>query len=352
MLRYKFNPDRAHHALAKGQADAYDGDNPETKIKGNLAEIAFYEFCRHTIPIDKWHWFNSEAFRRGEQEWNDHDFAIAGNTVDVKGRSSVSDIFDLGGIDSDLVALVGIPSGISDSVLEADSIDDFAKSGTGSFAPVVMMGLVETNQIGSEQHELHHPAPGGPSFERLDVTPLEQFPAGMGLSDWFGFGEEWDIRSGERFEGLRTYHTSANGETLRPGDLVTPVELGYKHGGPVDVPEKGFVVECPSEPAGAEFNDENLRYEQDPEGEYRTRQPAVGVIDVNKLSKADLNRIRPLSEEHLYPAIPQVVWDVIGEEDISYVPDERLTQIKSNRNLRDATAPLSNDWWESRLAQS
>lgn len=345
MLRYKFNPDRAHHALAKGQADAYDGDDPETKIKGNLAEIAFYEFCRHTIPINKWHWFNGSAFRRGIEEWSEHDFAICGNTVDVKGRSSVSDIFDLSGIDSDLVALVGIPSEISDSVLDADSVDDFAKSGTESFAPVVMMGLVETDQIGTEQHDLHHPAPGGPSFERLNVYPLEQFPTGMSLTDWFGYGEELDHLSGERFEGLRTYHTSINGETLRPGDLVTPVEIQYKYGDPIKLPERGFVVECPSQPAGAEFNTESLKYVPVQHGEYRPRQPAVGVININKLSEEDLKRIRTLSEQHLYPTIPQVVWNTIEESDIFYVPGERLNQVKSNRSLRDATAPLSDDWW-------
>lgn len=345
MLRYKFNPDRAHHALAKGQADSYRGENPETKIKGNLAEIAFYEFCRHTIPIDKWHWFNGDAFRRGIQEHKDHDFAICGKTVDVKGRSSISDIFDLGDIDSDLVALVGIPSEISESVLEADSVDDFAKSGTGSFAPVVMMGMVETDQIGSESHELHHPAPGGPSFERLNVRPLEQFPTGMGLEDWFGFGQDLDPGSGEQYDGLRAYHTSANGETLRPGDLVTPAEVQYKFGEPSEIPKKGFVFECPSQPAGAEFNPGILRYEQTADQVFRPREPAVGVIDIDKLAEKDLERIRKLSEEHLYSIISQVTWNRIEEQDISYVPGERLNQREANRDLRNPTDPLSDDWW-------
>jgi hypothetical protein len=296
MLRYRFGPDRGHHALAWGQAQAYSGKDYTGKIKGNLAEIAFYDFCRHTLPIEQWHWHNGEALRRAEKEYCEHDFTIAGNTVDVKGRSRISDLFDLDGIDSDLVALIGIPSELADDVSGAEEMSDFAVRGAANYEPVVILGLVEREDINPESHELRHDAPGGPQIEQLPVQPADQLPTGIAITEWLEHRyENTEHRNGlgrREYEGFRQFHTSSNGQTLQPGSLVAPTDNVGLYSDDENFPDQGVVAECPDRPAGAVFNEDTRRYERIRDRFRYGRTPAVGVIgETSKMMSLRLSQI-------------------------------------------------------------
>lgn len=349
MIRYRFAPDRGHHALAWGQAEAYRGSDNIQKVKGNLAEIAFYEFCRHTLPIEKWHWHNGEHLRRAEQEYSEHDFTIGRNTVDVKGRSRVKDLFDLGSIDSNLVVLVGIPSDLADDVSDAESLLDFARRGAASYDPVVILGSVEQSDIAPESHELHHPAPGGPRMERLPLQPAGQLPTGIAVGDWLEPQNEFmpygDERGYQEYEGIRQFHTSANGQTLLPGALVTPTGRVEVYKDSKDFPDRGMVVECPDQPAGATFNEDKKKYESI-KGVTHGRTPAVGVIDINDLSEEVFEDIGQLCEQHVYPAVSQMVYD---NYDSSLVKFTGASAVRQENHIRHARfgdeSPLSDSWW-------
>lgn len=354
MLRYHFSPDRGHHALAWGQANSYRGDNLQ-KIKGNLAEIAFYEFCRHTLPIEKWHWYNGEYLRKGEQEYCEHDFVVGGNTVDVKGRSRVKDLFDLGSVDSDLVVLVGIPSDLADNVSEADSLLDFARRGTANYDPVVIIGMVSQNNLNPDSYTLDHRAPGGPKMEQLPLQPVDQLPAGISIENWLEKEEEYvrfdeDLER-ETYEGTREFHISANGQRLLPGSFVkrSGESFIYNSDEPddYDFPEKGMVVECPDYPAGAEFNSDRMRYEQN-ESMTCGRTPAVGVINISNINNELLDDIAELAEEHVYPAIPQRIYNSVDSSVVEYTGSSTLKEIDHIRSAQfDDESPLEDDWWPS-----
>lgn len=353
MLRYHFSPDRGHHALAWGQADSYHGDNLQ-KIKGNLAEIAFYEFLRHTLPIEKWHWFNGEYLRRGEQEYCEHDFVVGGNTVDVKGRSRVKDLFDLGSVDSDLVVLVGIPSDLADNVSEADSLLDFARRGTANYDPVVIIGMVNQDDLNPDSYTLHHPAPDGPKMEQLPLQPVDQLPAGISIGNWLEKEEErrriHEDPDYQIYEGTREFHISVNGKRLLPGSFVKPTSDTFLYNSDdtdsYDFPEKGMVVECPDRPAGATFNPDRMRYEQT-ESMTHGRTPAVGVIGVSHLNEELLDDVDQLAEEHVNPAIPQLVYDNVDESLVQFTGASTLERIEHIRSDYSDKSPLSDDWWPS-----
>lgn len=351
VIRYRFAPDRGHHALAWGQAEAYRGDDNTQKVKGNLAEIAFYEFCRHTLPIEKWHWHNGEYLRRAEREYCDHDFTIGRNTVDVKGRSRVKDLFDLDSIDSDLVVLVGIPSDLADDISDAESLLDFARRGTANYDPVVILGLVEESDIDPESHELYHPAPGGPQMERLPLQPAGQLPTGIAIGDWLKQEHEYtslgDEIGRQQYEGIRQFHTSSNGESLLPGALVTPTEKVGLYNDSDDFPDHGMVVKCPDRPAGATFNEDRKRYEPI-NGVTHGRTPAVGVIDIGHISAEVFEEIGQLCEEHVYPAVPQIVYN---NYDSSLVEFTGASAVRKEDHISHARFnddnPLSESWWSS-----
>ncbi|MFB6282868.1 MAG: hypothetical protein ABEK59_02910 [Halobacteria archaeon] len=323
-------PDRGHHALAWGQAEAYPNDDNIQKIKGNLAEIAFYEYCRHTLPIEQWHWHNGEYLRKAKQEYSEHDFTIGRNTVDVKGRSRVKDLFDLSSIDSDIVVLVGIPSELADDVSGAESLLDFATRGTASYDPVVILGYVKQSDIQPESHELHHPAPGGPQMESLPLQPLGQLPTGIAIGDWLKQEDEIASYNGEvelkHYEGVRQFHTSSNGETLLPGALITPTDKIRKFYNSEDFPNRGMVVECPDRPAGATFNVEEKRYELI-KGVSHGRTPAVGFINIDYLSEEDLKNFAKLCEEHVYPAVTQMVYNNYNKSYVKFTGASTVIRI-------------------------
>jgi hypothetical protein len=355
MIRYHFAPDRGHHALAWGQAEAYSGDDNIQKIKGNLAEIAFYEFCRHTLPINLWHWHNGEYLRRAEQEYCEHDFTIGRSTVDVKGRSRVKDLFDLDSIDSDLVVLVGIPSDLADSVSDAENLLDFAAAGAANYDPVVILGLVEQSDIQPESHELTHPAPGGPQMERLPLQPAGQLPTGIAIGDWLKQGRE-KISSGndielEQYEGVRQFHTSSNGEQLLPGALVIPTDRVGLYSDSEAFPDHGMVVECPDQPAGATFNNDRMRY--GPVNDIsHGRTPAVGVINIEHLSEEILEDIGQLCEQHVYPAVPQIIYRNHDNALVKFTGASSVTKLGHIRRTQFINEnPLSENWWSSAESQ-
>ncbi|MFC4540782.1 hypothetical protein ACFO5R_02425 [Halosolutus amylolyticus] len=351
MIRYQFAPDRGHHALAWGQAEAYPGDDNIQKIKGNLAEIAFYEFCRHTLPIEQWHWHNGEFLRRAEQEYCEHDFTIGHNTVDVKGRSRVKDLFDLKSIDSDLVVLVGIPSDLADDVAEAENLLDFARRGPADYDPVVILGLVDQADISPESYELDHPAPGGPRIERLPLKPAGQLPTGIAIEDWLQHHVEFTSSGDEvgqrQYEGIRQFHTSSNGETLLPGSFVTPTDRVGLYTDGEDFPARGMVVECPDQPAGATFNGDTKRYETTG-GITHGRTPAIGVIAIEHLSEEITEEIGQLCEEHVYPAVSQLIYSHYDDSLVKFTGSSAVRKEGHIRSTRfNSESPLSNSWWPS-----
>lgn len=344
MLRYHFQPDRGHHALAWKQAQSYPGSEDELRIKGNLAEIAFYEFLRHTVPIDLWHWHNEGALRHANQEYNDHDFTIAGKTVDVKGRSAVGDIFDLDSIESDLVVPVGIPSEMTEE-MDVDCLTDFAIRGIADYEPVVMLGVIGRESIDPEPVELFHPAPDAPSFEELSVEPIEQFPAGLATSQWFQEGTQHD-RGHDEYEGIRTFHTDVDGSRLPPGSAVERVSGDYF--AEDEFPDRGLIVERLSRPAGASFNRSRKEYQPRLDKPVNHREPEIGVVSIEDLSPDVFEKIQDLAEEHVYPAISQVVAAEVGEDSIHYAaPSETRLNSAARRGVVRAEYDdlLADSWW-------
>jgi hypothetical protein len=122
----------------------------------------------------------------------------------------------------------------------------------------------------------------------------------------------------------------------------------YNSDGPdnYDFPDKGMVIECPDRPAGTEFNSDTMRYERS-EAMTHGRTPAVGVIGISHLNEGLLDDIDQLAEEHVNPAIPQLVYENVDESLIQYTGSSTLERVEHIRSDYSDESPLSDDWWPS-----
>ena len=293
MFQCTFDNDSGEYALAKRQAEAYPGDDIESKVKGNLAEIAFQGLCRQILPLNKWHWHNGPEIRRGEREYNEHDFTVLGRTVDVKARSDVNSLFNIDPdqVDSDLAVLAWVPPEITEAVLEADSIISLGNVHPREHDPVTVIGWISQDKLNPPDTELPNPARGTTlTFRHFEVENILESPLGSNLTDWLSEEENAGFR--RKSPAITADHLDKDGKRLNPGTLVK-----YKES---DTIKKGLVVECPYTPLNCVFDPETRRYE----GEYCIPDdPAVGVIELSQISDDCFERIHRLAWENLYPAI-------------------------------------------------
>jgi hypothetical protein len=174
---YQFQPDcdSGVYALAKRHAESYESDDIEDKVKGNLGEIAFHEFCRYTLSPEKWHWHNGQAIRRGEREYNKHDFTVLGKTVDIKARSSLDQLFSIeaGDTNSDVVVFAWIPPSVTESVMDASKIIDLKDVHPMQHDPVVVLGSVSQNRLTPSEIPLKRPGTTAPTIRHLPMDNVE-----------------------------------------------------------------------------------------------------------------------------------------------------------------------------------
>jgi hypothetical protein len=321
MFQYQFDNDSGEYAIAKQQAENYPGDDPESKIKGNLGEIAFKKLCQYTLDVSTWHWRNEREVLRGEQEYNDYDFALFGKTVDVKARSRLDSFFDLDSdsVSSEYVALVWVPPRVTESVLESDSLINLSRIHPREHDPAVIFGFCASEELNSETKTLHHPDPGGPMLSNIPVQPFWQ-PI---------FGENLDHTLAQRgsYQGREQIghwrgHADQDGNNIIPGVRVDI--SGNKIFDMSDKPDKGLVVECLTEPGGAEFDPELQKYNSS--GTYALDSLNVGIVDERLLSEEKKETCSRYFNSNLYPLISGVVAD---EMEIHTVPTDCLSRTGS-----------------------
>lgn len=331
MFQCTFDNDSGEYALAKRQAEA-QGDNVENKIKGNLAEIAFQGLCRQVLPLNKWHWHNGLEIRRGEEEYNEHDFTVLGRTIDVKARSDVNRLFniDRDQVDSDLVVLAWVSPEITEAVVETDDIISLRNVHPREHDPVTVIGWISQDKLNPSGTELPNPASGtGLDFRHFEVENVLESPLGSNLTDWLSEEENANFRT--KSPAITADHLDKDGERLHPGALVK-----YSQSDPI---KKGLIVECPFIPPNCEFDSDTRRYE----GEYCIPDdPAVGVIDLSQISDDCFERIHRLAWENLYPAIRG---ELPGDVEVNMKVSSSMELINSMTHLSHPPEKPTGQGW-------
>jgi len=302
MFQYQFDNDSGEYAIAKQQAENYPGDDPESRIKGNLGEIAFKNLCQYTLDVSTWHWNNERDVLRGQQEYNDYDFALFGQTVDVKARSRLDAFFNLDSDDvsSDYIVLVWIPPRVTEAVLESESLIDLSRVHPRNHDPAIVFGFCESEELNSETRTLHHPDPGGPKLSNIPVQPFWQ--------PMFGENLNHVLTERSNFEGHQQIghwrgHFDSEGQKLLPGTSVEVDEEGWSVS--EETPENGLIVECLTEPGGVEFDSVEQKYSG--RASYTLDSLTVGLVDENELTEELKEECSRYVNANLYPVISGIV---------------------------------------------
>lgn len=317
MFQYRFDNDSGEYAIAKQQAENYPGDDPESRIKGNLGEIAFKKLCQYTLDVSAWHWNNEREVLRGQQEYNDYDFAVFGQTVDVKARSRLDTFFSLDSEDvsSDYIVLVWIPPRVTEAVLESDSLIDLSSIHPREHDPAIVFGFCESEEINSETQTLHHPAPGGPKLSNIPVQPFWQPMFGENLNHVLTKREK---PAGPKQIGHWRGHLDQNGERLLPGTTVEVAEEGVSVS--EETPEDGLIVECLTEPGGVDFDAGEQRYGY--HASFTLDSLTVGIVDEDSISEDLKKECSQYVNSNLSPVISGIVSEnmeihTVSTEDVS-----------------------------------
>jgi hypothetical protein len=75
------------------------------------------------------------------------------------------------------------------------------------------------------------------------------------------------------------------------------------------------------------------------------RTPAIGVINISYIDDEILGDVDQLAEEHVNPAIPQLVYDNVDESLVQYTGALTLERVEHIRSDYSDKSPLSDDWW-------
>ena len=274
MFRYKFTD--VDLQRARTQAEAH-GKHCIPRIKGNLGEIAFHRFCRNFIPLDHWRWLNGEAIRRGISEYNDYDFEVFDEKLDVKVRSNLVEftpgvLLDdrRGSIDEDdILVMVWL-----DGKEEIKKVDEAVIIG---WSRVKQIEYVYTNG------DYRFDGTAG-TFEYLPTRPLmELIQLNPGLSQ-------------DRDRTIAEFEL---------GECVVDTKTG----------DEAIVVEMTDELADRyEFRDDRTVADAHPA--YDPKSPVIGIIYTSTLTKE---------------SVESSIIDVITtyEDDIYYFPQERFESNES-----------------------
>lgn len=326
MLRYEFDNDSGEYAVAKQHAESYAGsDDIENKIKGNLAEIAFQKLCLYTIEVDKWHWHNETDILRANPEFNDDDFTVFGQTIDVKARSRLDHFFRISeeDVNSEYVVYVWVPPQVTEAVLEAEDVMSLSSVHPSKHDPAVILGFSKADELSTDSTTLHHPAPQGPTLTHLPAEPIWNLPFGANLSHVL---DPQLVAGGTERIGIREMHMDANEDRLIPGVVVDAA-----NGNEIDPDtgiERGLVVECPNVPADTEFSSERGQYKG--RGLYAPRDLAIGIIDFEEMTDGDKEPAKRIIGSDLYPALSGFLsadYDIIRVAASSVVKKGSLLQI-------------------------
>lgn len=320
MFQYQFDNDSGEYAVAKQHAENYPGNDPESRIKGNLGEIAFKKLCQYTLDVSTWHWVNEREVLRGQREYNDYDFAVFGQTVDVKARSRLDAFFSLDpdDVSSDYIVLVWIPPQVTEAVLQSDSLIDLSRVHPRNHDPAIVFGFCESEELNSETRTLHHPDPEGPKFSNIPVQPFWQPMFGENLNHVLTKRENLDERQIGQWRG----HFDKDDQTILPGSTVSiDVESGSV---PEGTPENGLIVECLTEPGNGEFNQEEQRY--DGHAAYSLDSLMVGLVDDDSISDELREECSQYVNSNLYPVLSGIVSE---EMEIHTVPTHELLKTGS-----------------------
>jgi hypothetical protein len=304
MFQYQFDNDSGEYAIAKQQAENYPGDDPESRIKGNLGEIAFKKLCQYTLDVSTWHWNNEREVLRGQREYNDYDFAVFGQTVDVKARSRLDAFFSLDSNDvsSDYIVLVWIPPRVTEAVLESDSLVDLSRIHPRNHDPAIVFGFCESEELNSETRTLHHPDPSGPKLSNIPVQPFWQPMLGENLNHVL---TERSNFGGQRQIGHWRGHFDRDGERLLPG---TTVKVAQESMSVSEVtPENGLIVECLTEPGGVDFDAGEQRYTE--HVSFTLDSLTVGLVDEDSITDELREECSRYVNANLYPVISGIVSD-------------------------------------------
>jgi hypothetical protein len=337
MLKCEFDNDSGEYALAKKQAEQYPTTELESKIKGNLAEIAFQSVCREIIPIEKWHWHNGEAIRRAKTEYNDHDFTIFGKTVDVKARSNINKIFNIrpSNVNSDIIVLAWVPPEITSAVIEAEGIISLSNLMPSEHNPVTIIGWVKSGDLSPPKTEIPNPARGSKiEMQHLNTNSIVESPLNTNMYNWISNESMSVIRA----SGITANHTGSDGRRLYPGGLVT-----YEHDD--DNHSYGVIVECPFEPARCEFDEETGEYSG---GHYDRSSPAVGIVDLEEMTEERLDDIHQLAWNNIYPVIGSKVPE---ESEVNEVPSNSVRFKKDIIRIGNRDTIPDLEEWMSRVIQ-
>lgn len=303
MFQYQFDNDSGEYAVAKQQAENYPGDDPESRIKGNLGEIAFKKLCQYTLDASTWHWNNEREVLRGQREFNDYDFAVFGQTVDVKARSRLDAFFSLDSDDvwSDYVVLVWIPPRVTESVLESDSLIDLSRIHPRDHDPAIVFGFCKSEELNSETRTLHHPDPGGPKLSNIPVQSFWQPMFGENLDHVLAEGMNFRQQQIGHWRG----HFDQDGERLLPGITVNIDEEGISVS--EETPENGLIVECLTEPGGVDFDEGEQRYIEEVGLSFDSL--TVGLVDEESITDELREECSRYVNSNLYPVISGIVSD-------------------------------------------
>lgn len=302
MFQYQFDNDSGEYAIAKQQADNYPGEDAESRIKGNLGEIAFKKLCQYTLDVSTWHWNNEREVLRGQREYNDYDFVVFGQTVDVKARSRLDAFFSLDpdDVSSDYIVLVWIPPQVTESVLECDSLLDLSRLHPRDHDPAIVFGFCESEELNSETRTLHHPDPRGPKLSNIPVQPFWQPMFGENLNHVLK--ERSTFRSQKQIGHWRG-HVDQDGENLLPGSTVQIDEDGMSV--PEEIPENGLIIECLTEPGGLDFDAGAQRYTEQVSNTLDAL--TVSIVDEDSLTPTLRSECSRYVNNNLYPVISGIV---------------------------------------------
>jgi hypothetical protein len=320
MFQYQFDNDSGEYAVAKQQAENYPDDDPESRIKGNLGEIAFKKLCQYTLDISTWHWNNEREVLRGQQEFNGYDFAVFGQTVDVKARSRLDAFFrlDSDDVSSDYIVLVWVPPRVTEAVLESDSLIELSRVHPRDHDPAIVFGFCESEELNSETRTLHHPDPDGPKLSNIPVQPFWQPMLGENLNHVLTERRNLDQQQIGHWRG----HFDEDGNQLLPGTTVEVAEEGWSVS--EETPENGLIVECLTEPGGVDFDEEEKRYTGDVS--YTLDSLTVGLVDEDSITDELRDECSRYVTSNLYPVISGIV---SGDMDIHTVSTRDVSRTGS-----------------------
>jgi hypothetical protein len=241
---------------------------------------------------------------RGQQEYNEYDFAVFGQTVDVKAHSRLDAFFSLDSDDvsSDYIVLVWIPLRVTEAVLESDSLINLSRIHPRDHDPAIVFGFCESEELNSETRTLHHPDPGGPKLSNIPVQPFWQPMFGENLNHVLTKRRNFDR---QQQIGHWRGHFDQDGERLLPGTTVNIVEDRMSVS--EETPENGLIVACLTEPGGVDFDVGEQRYTEPVSSTLDSL--TVGLVDEDSITDELREKCSRYVNANLYPVISGIVSD-------------------------------------------